>query len=411
MNKIIIVAAITFLQFGMARLSVAAPADSTITSTRSDGRFLSSRGAVQQLMRTRMPALAFDPDMTPSDFFRWQSDMKVAMKRLMRHPSVEVPAPRRVKTVAREGYRVEKWESYPLDGAVVPYLVMIPDGVDVAHPAPAALCIPGFGQTKELLAGETVGDFDLSGAPVDNPGKNAMALHYVRKGLVAVVVDNVSFGELMDNGRADYLNTSRMLLEMGWSYLGLTSWQDKVVLDWMKTQSCIDRERILVSGFSLGTEPLMVLGLLDDSIYAFVYNDFLCATRERIMTMTRPDANGNRPFPNSIEHLIPEFLTEFDFPDIVAALAPRPVICTEGGLDRDFRKVEKAYELSGAPGNFTYRHYAKYADPAMRMDVQEVPEGIDRTQFFRIVNCDPSQHYFKTEWVLPWLDALLLQGR
>ena len=411
MNKILVVVITILLQFSTVWLSVAAPADSTITSSRSDGRFLSSRGAVQQLMRTQTPALAFNPDMKPSDFVRWQSDMKVAMKRLMRHPSVEIPAPRRVKTVTREGYRVEKWESYPLDGAVVPYLVVIPDGVDAAHPAPAALCIPGFGQTKELLAGETIGDFDLSGAPVDGPGKNAMALHYVHKGLVAVVVDNVSFGELMDNGRADYLNTSRMLLEMGWSYLGLTSWQDKVVLDWMKTQSCIDRERILVSGFSLGTEPLMVLGLLDDSIYAFVYNDFLCATRERIMTMTRPDANGNRPFPNSIEHLIPEFLTEFDFPDIVAALAPRPVICTEGGLDRDFRKIEKAYELSGASGNFTYRHYAKYADPAMRMDVQEVPEGIDRTQFFRIVNCDPSQHYFKTEWVLPWLDALLLQGR
>lgn len=407
MMKFVFIAIFMFWGLGNVA-SAACPVDSVIVTNRPDGRFLSSRGAVQRMMKEHPPVLAFNPQMNPDEFARWRDEMKEAMKRLMRHPEAEsVPAPKRVKTVARDGYRIEKWESYPLSGSVVPYLVMIPDGVDASHPAPAVLCIPGFGQTKELLAGETAGDFNLNKQPVAEPGKNCMALHFVRKGLIAVAVDNVSFGELMDNGRADYLNTSRMLLEMGWSYLGLTSWQDKVVLDWMKTVPQIDKERIIVSGFSLGTEPLMVLGLLDDSIYAFVYNDFLCTTRERILVMTKPDANGNRPFPNSIEHLIPEFLLMFDFPDIVAALAPRPVICTEGGLDRDFRKIAKAYEMSGAPEHFSYRHYAKYADSAMRMDVQEVPEGIDRAQFFRIVNCDSPSHYFKTEWVLPWLDGVL----
>lgn len=383
------------------------PIDSVIITNRSDGRFLSSRGAVQQMMKECPPVLAFDPQMNPDEFARWKAEVKDAMKRLMRHPMLETIAPKLVKTVVRDGYRIEKWESYPLSGNVVPYLVMIPDGVDASHPVPAVLCIPGFGQTKEFLAGEHSGDFNLDKSPVENPGKNSMALHFVRKGLVAVAVDNVSFGELMDNGRADFLNTSRMLLELGWSYLGLTSWQDKVVLDWMKTVPLIDRKRIIVSGFSLGTEPLMVLGLLDDSIYAFVYNDFLCTTRERILVMTKPDKNGNRSFPNSIEHLIPEFLTLFDFPDIVAALAPRPVICTEGGLDRDFHKIAKAYEMNGASENFTYYHYAKYADPSVRMNIQEVPEGVDRTQFFRIVNCDSPNHYFKTEWVMPWIDTLL----
>lgn len=397
-----------FLWIATCQLLFAAnPTDSLITTHRTDGRFLSSRGVVQQLMKTHPPILSFNDRIGPAEFTHWQSDMKESMRKLMRHPSAEAATPQRIKTVHRDGYRIEKWESYPLPGAVVPYLVLIPDGADTTHPTPAVLCIPGFGQTKELLAGETINDFRLEGNPQTEPGKNCMALHMVRQGLIAVAVDNVSFGELMDDGRADYLNTSRMLLEMGWSYLGLTSWQDKVILDWMKTQPLVDTNRIIVSGFSLGTEPLMVLGLLDDSIYAFIYNDFLCNTRERILVMTKPDSNGNRPFPNSIEHLIPEFLTQFDFPDIVAALAPRPVICTEGGLDRDFKKIAKAYEICGAAENFTFHHYAKYADPSVRMDLQEVPEGIDRTQFFRIVNCDPPSHYFKTEWVLPWIKHLL----
>tara|TARA_B100000700_G_C14477773_1_gene593624 strand:+ start:323 stop:535 length:213 start_codon:yes stop_codon:yes gene_type:complete len=34
----------------------------------------------------------------------------------------------------REGYRLEKWEAYPEPGSVVPYLVLIPDGVDHDNP-------------------------------------------------------------------------------------------------------------------------------------------------------------------------------------------------------------------------------------------------------------------------------------
>lgn len=290
---------------------------------------------------------------------------------------------------------------------MVPFYVLIPDGVDAANPAPAVLCVPGFGQTKELLAGERAGNFTLQGEPDSVMRKSAMALHFVKQGLVAVAVDNPCCGELSDGGYADYVTSSRFLLELGWSYLGLASWQDKVVLEWMKTQPEIKKNRLIVSGFSLGTEPLMVLGLMDDSIYAFVYNDFLCRTRERALVMNKRDSNGARHFPNNIEHLIPEFLTVFDFPDIVAALAPRPVICTEGGMDRDFKIIAKAFDIAGAPEAFEYHHYAKYADPASRQYLDELPSGLDRSEFFRLANVDSPNHYFKIEWIMPWLRRLL----
>ncbi len=379
-----------------------------IVTNREDGRFLSSRGTVQ-LMLKQKPAFTFNPSFTKAEFKDWQSGLRSAMKELMRFPEdSSQPAPVRVKTVQRDGYKVEKWESYPLPGSVVPFLVLIPDGVDTSRDkVPSVLCIPGFGGSKEGLAGETEGDYNLTQSPVEPVRKNAMALRYVKKGLVAVAVDNPSCAELSDNGYFDYLNTSRVLLEAGWSYLGLTAWQDWNILNWMKAQSYVNKERIIVSGFSLGTEPLMVLGALDPSIYAFVYNDFMCRTLERIQVMTKPDKDGKRPFPNSIEHLIPGFLTLFDFPDLVAALAPRPVICTEGGLDRDFSLIKEAYRIAGKPDNFTFYHYKKFADPKDRQQVERVPEGIDRDTFFRIANVDPKNHYFKAEWVLPWIDKVL----
>lgn len=379
-----------------------------ITTDRQDGRFQSSRGTVQYMLKRMKPTYAFDPLFTPVEFKEWQSGLRAAMKELMHFPEIaDLPAPVRIKTVRRDGYRVEKWESYPLPGSVVPYLVLIPDGVDPGHKAPAVLCIPGFGGSKEGLAGENEGDYDLISFPAESVKKNAMALHYVKRGLVAVAVDNPSCAELSDNGHFDYLNTSRILLEMGWSYLGLSAYQDWNILSWMKELDFVNKDRLIVSGFSLGTEPLMVLGTLDPSIYAFVYNDFLCRTLERILVMTKPGPKGIRPFPNSIEHLIPGFLTQFDFPDLVAALAPRPVICTEGGLDRDFDLIRKAYEISGKPDYFTYYHYKKFADPKDRKQIEKVPEGIDRDTYFNLVNVDPENHYFKEEWVLPWIDKIL----
>ena len=123
--------------------------------------------------------------------------------------------------------------------------------------------------------------------------------------------------------------------------------------------------------------------------------------------MTLPDMNGRRWWPNDISHLIPGFLTEFDFPDIVAALSPRPVICTEGGLDRDFNMIHRAYEAAGAPDAFVHHHYAKYAPDSMRLPVDTIPYGINRDRFFRLANVDSPNHYFKSEHILPWLREVL----
>lgn len=370
----------------------------------------STRVAARQLTQRNAPRLSADTTLGKKQLAAWRKEMSRAMTKLMQHPAHEAAPPVKVGQAQRKGYRIERWQSYPLPHTAVNFYVLIPDGVSSTSPTRGGvLCIPGFGQTKELLAGEPAGNYDLSATPDREHGKSAMARFFVERGLVAVAVDNPSFGELSDNGTADYLYTSRLLLEQNWSYLGLTSWQDRVILNWLKHQPYIDRRNLIVSGFSLGTEPMMVLGLLDNDITAFVYNDFLCRTRERILVMDKPDAQGNRAFPNSIEHLIPGFLTEFDFPDIVAALAPRPVICTEGGLDRDFRIIEKVYRNAGAPHAFEYHHYAKYADPASRvmLNADTLPNNLDRNQFFRLANVDAPNHYFKSEHILPWLDRLL----
>lgn len=411
-NKLLFLSLCFALSFSVCRGQNFNPGEHKILTTdRADGRYISTRGVVQYLMETTEPRLAFEADFQSGQFKRWQKEVRAEMELLIKHPCLKnLPAAQKVSSVQREGYRSEKWEIYPLPGCVTAFYVLIPDSLPKEGRLPTVLCISGSGQTKESLAGEP----DITGKFRQRafPQKNAMALYYVKQGLIAVAVDNPCTGETSDLERYapmyyDYETSSRFLLEMGWSYLGYTSYLDMQILGWMKEQPFIEKERIIVSGFSLGTEPLMVLGVLDPSIYAFVYNDFLCRTRERAIVMSMPDKKGYRPYPNSIRHLIPGFLCNFDFPDLVAALAPRPLICTEGGLDRDFRLVSRAYEIAGKKDNFTYYHDAGYADPEQRKDLAELPKGLDGETYFRLVNVEPGQHYFKEELAIPWLNKLL----
>ena len=381
-----------------------------IQSERADGRFMSSYAIAHELVKNLEPEFAFKESMTAEEMPAWQQGLREAMGKIMKFPVVaDQPAPKRISVSQREGYSLEKWEFYPFPHAVSTFLVLKPDKLN--GKVPGILCIPGAGRTKEGLAGEK-GISDRFTENITSP-KVTMALDYVKAGYVAVAVDNAAAGEASDlekyhyGANYDYDVVSRMLLEIGWSWLGYTSYLDKLVLDWMKTQPYIRQDRLVVSGFSLGTEPMMVLGALDKDIFAFVYNDFLCQTQERASVMTMPNEKGRRGFPNSIRHLIPDFWRYFNFPDIVASFAPRPVILTEGGLDRDFNRIKAAYKLAGAPENVECHHYPKFARKEVRLQIEHLPGGVDRDTFFKMANVDPPAHYFKHELVLPWLEKVL----
>ncbi len=384
-----------------------------IKANRPDGNHVSSYAIAHNLVNQTTPACQFDPSMNAEQFTQWQAKVRSAMKKLMKFPVHQsISQPTLVKSVQRNGYKIERWDAYPFKGAVAPYFVMIPDQIAKDQQSPVIMCIPGSGQTKELLAGETSPDLS---APANEVSANAMAYHFVKQGWIAVVVDNAGTGEQADleqkAGRHgyNYDSIARYLLEIDWSWLGYTSYVDQVILNWVKEQPWCNPKRIVLSGFSLGTEPMMVLGVLNPDIYAFVYNDFLCRTKERASVMTMPAGNGARPFPNSIRHLIPGFWQQFDFPDIVASLAPRPVICTEGGLDRDFQLIQKAFDIAGSPNHFKFIHQPKFAN-AERWQKDELPKGINKTEFFHHANVDPSNHFFKRDDIMPWLSQFLNQG-
>ena len=277
---------------------------------------------------------------------------------------------------------------------MVPYLVLIPDGVSAASPAPAVMCFPGSTSSKESLAGE----LEFDGSTSDRPHweRNRMALRYAREGMVAVAVDNPGIGELSHPLRRERIELSLGAIWIGRSYEGLTVSTKLPILDWLKVQPYVDPGRIATSGHSLGAKPALILGVLDRSICAVVWNDFCSSWRERAVAMNLHLI--------SYHQYVPGFLEWFDYTDLLASLAPRPLAITEGGRTRDIEVIRDAYRLLGAEDQFEVAYYPKFADPAAReYDDVDIPEGLDFDEFFRYVNVDVAEHSFKYEVAVLWL--------
>ncbi len=358
-------------------------------------------------MSSSEPKLRFDPSMSQDGFADWQTEVREKLHELMCFPDpVPQPDPVLLSSKSRDGYRIEKWEAYPEPGSVVPYLVLIPDGVSASCPAPAVMCFTGSAHSKELLAGEP----ELNPDQPENrhPVRNQMARHCVKAGLVAIAVENpgtCEVDELPADGMHPNSGRDKLCAELmmfGRNYVGLSVHQKSRILEWLRTRDYVTAGRIALSGHSLGTEPAMAMAVLDTSIHALVFNDFLCDNRERYVTRAKPDEAWSHI--NPLWHVIPGLLAWLDFPDLLASLAPRPLLITEGGPTHHLERVARAYELVGARARYAYHYYPKYSRPEdRRHDFETIPEGIPEEEWFEYANLDVPDHCFKENLAVPWL--------
>lgn len=150
---------------------------------------------------------------------------------------------------------------------------------------------------------------------------------------------------------------------------------------------------ILWSGFSLGTELMMSTASLDNGPKdVFIYNDFLCRSKERLIVMDRE--------PNGLRNITPGYFTRRDFPERLLALSDHPILFTEGGLDRDFRIVSSIF-----PEKVTIYHQPKFREVA-RFEGDELPRNLGLKEYFELCNVDPANHYYKIDLVKAWLKKL-----
>jgi len=382
-----------------------------LSTDRPDGRYTSTRGLVQHMIRSQHPLLAFDPAFSRDEFLDWQTKVRNKLQDLMRFPDIPPqPQPRLLSRAKRNGYTLEKWEHYPQPGSVVPFLVLVPDGVSASDSAPAVLCLPGTSRSKESLAGEKE-LFPVFARPTFDE-INRMALLYAQKGIVAVAVDNPGYAETSDleqySGQdvIDVATFEQYLLNMNWHYMGLATFQSHQLLKWMRTSGYINPEKIAVSGHSLGAWMAAYLAVLNPDICAVVLNQGIYNWREAAKVRTKPNERGQRPPAFGLFYVVPGMYGWFDNPDIVASLAPRPVLFAEGLPEKNLELYQKAYGIMDATDNMTVSQFPKYRAPETRYDGY-LPEGLTTDEFWKLNNNDPPDHYFKADVAVPWLENRL----
>ena len=358
-------------------------------TTRPDGRFETTAGFVHHLLKQR-PELSFDPEFSVEQFQSWKRKVKRKLRELMAFPKVpRQPAPKMIEEARRDGYRLQRWELYPEPRGVVPFIMLVPDAASAASPAPAVMCFPGSQQPKEALCGE----------PWDGPwvnqfgAHNFVAKHFVQAGFIALAFDNPATANLADPRCPNHQRASQHLIWVGRTYEGLSTFQKLVALKWLKKLDFVDRGRIAACGHSLGAKPALLLGLLDPAIRAVIWNDMATDWRVRdLVTNLSPVA---------LWHYIPGFARWFDYMDLMAALAPTPLLITEGGRLDDHARIRKAYVLNGAAKDFKVTFMPNFSDPASR-NREQIPEGIGDQEYSKYANYD-GDHYFKDEVAVPWL--------
>ena len=385
-------------------------------SPDGDGRCRTSFAAWRSRLCSTPPELEFRRECaaSPEIFGRWREQVKRRLGDLLMMPEADPagPDPVLLKREPRDGYFLEWYEAYPDRWSAVPFLLLRPE--KAIGPRPAVLCFPGSHHPKEALAGEPMPD--SSNCPgVRFPERNCQALHYVRKGYIALAFDNPGTALLaeQDSGREETqwgIRTKLVqgLLCAGTTYPGWSLFQKRVVLDWLVKQPWSDPARIAVSGHSLGSEIALFMGLLDDRVSAVVFNDFLSDQRKRWCAVTEIEAREFRDSGNW--HVVPGLWKYFTFPDMLAALAPKFLAANEGGAEEFLDKVRTAYAACGVPDRFQVSYYPKFADAAKKH--APVPwQGLSSKAYYEdYCSVDVPDHSFRPEPSLKLLELAFSGG-
>jgi dienelactone hydrolase len=263
----------------------------------------------------------------PKDLKEWKKERATVRRTLWRllGDLPERPANLNVRTLwkkQREGFALEKFEFDNGAGATVPGYLCIPD--EVKSPAPAILYCHYHGGEYENGKEEIFKTWPAGTPP---------AVELTRRGYVVLAIDAYCFGERRGKGPAgeketggvEELTMSKLNLWYGRTLWGMMVRDDLLALDYLCSRPEVDKERIAVTGMSMGSTRSWWLAALDERITVAVC--VACLTRYQDLIA----AGGLRC--HGIYYFVPGVLKHFDTEAVVSLIAPRPLLTLTGDKD------------------------------------------------------------------------------
>jgi cephalosporin-C deacetylase-like acetyl esterase len=307
---------------------------------------------IRKLYERTKPLLAFKAK-TEEEFEEWKRTLKEKVKELLgEFPEPAPLSPQLLSSEETDSFIREKWLIQSEEDCYVPLYLLLPK--DGKGRRPAILCAHGHGPYgKDPVAGVHFDESERKAQILRNNYNYGEQM--ARAGFVTVVPDWRSFGERIayhnpHEGR-DICNVHFIQhLILGRTLLGSNIFDGMRVIDFLLTRKEVDPERIGCMGLSFGGTMTTYLALFDDRIKAA---DIICyATTTEHYAISRPNFCGSQ--------LVPYLYKYADVPDVIAAIAPKPLLIESGASDTCFwihsamkahETVRRAYEVSGHPEN------------------------------------------------------------
>jgi dienelactone hydrolase len=288
----------------------------------------------------------------PTDLKRWQdTDRKSTRDTLLRllGEMPPRPDPAKVKVISREdcdGYVLERFEFHNGVDMVVPGILLIPK--ECKGPVPCIIGLHGHGSSKESIC-------------TDEKSAQLIGPMLARRGYVVAAIDGYFSGQRVGKGPAGKLDNQagqeaslfKLYLWQGRTLWGMMLRDEQCLIDYVQTRPEVDKERIGVTGMSMGCTRSWWLAAIDDRVKALV--GVACFTR-----YTELIAHGNLR-KHGIYYFVPGVFAHFDTEAIYALSAPRPMLMLSGDQDGGAptdgvvvleKKLAAVYRLHGKEDHF-----------------------------------------------------------
>ena len=266
-----------------------------------------------------------------------------------------VPQVRITSREERSHYFVERFEFDNGAGAVVPGYFLVP--LQGNKPFPTIFYCHWHG-----------GNYDLGKQEIftthHTPDIPAEAL--TKAGYAVMAVDAYCFGERSgkgpggpsEKGSGEEMSSSKREFWLGRSLWAMMVRDDLMALDYLFTRPEVDKQRVAVTGISMGATRSWWLMALDERIKTGVAVG--CLTRyQDLIAEQKLKAHG-------IYYFVPGILNYFDTEAIISLIAPRPVLFMTGDedigspvsgikkIDEKVRPVYQMYNKTESFGNIIY---------------------------------------------------------
>ncbi|TAE29438.1 MAG: dienelactone hydrolase [Cytophagales bacterium] len=304
----------------------------------------------------------FKTPVSKTEWLKRQKHIRATIRQLFGDiPPTIMPVVKTLTTEKRPGYTLETFTFFNGVDAVVPGILLIPDGVKTKTPnsrTPAILYHHYHGGDyahgkDELFKKNWVNE-------------NGPAEDLVRAGYVVLAIDAYAFGERSgrgpngptEKGQPEELTWAKINIWKGRSFWGMMVRDDQLALNYLCTRPEVDPNRIAAVGMSMGCLRSFWLAALDERVRATVA--VACITRNtELIRAGRLRAHG-------IYYYVADLLQHFDNESVLAAISPRPLLSLSGDQDQNApfagvqyinRAVERVYRVMQAPGQFRYVEY------------------------------------------------------